>query len=292
MGMRFRKSIKIAPGVRVNVGKKSAGISVGGKYGGVSVNSKTGARARVSAPGTGLSYSSKIGSSTHSSSHMRCDSAYSESQTSTTDIPTSDHLRDQVKQLQNSLKIVTIAYPVLAVAFLLLGFIVPICFLPAAIFIYLRIRLVKKYKAEIPQLLEQAEQLDLVYDDLIVIEQAEQNLDKTKSAAIFFLNYDKIVEHSIDVLHKAPALSAYQSADDCQQAICNLFDQKLSEILKSDFERTYKHLFELKTQKGIDTSIEKFQAPYTQNLEKMTVDRQAEYASYVETLHGIQLAGN
>lgn len=47
MGLRFRRSIKVAPGVRVNVGKKSVGVSVGGKYGGVSVNSKTGTRARV-----------------------------------------------------------------------------------------------------------------------------------------------------------------------------------------------------------------------------------------------------
>ena len=62
MGFRFRKSIKVAPGVKLNVGKKSVGVSVGGKYGGVSVNSKTGTRARVSAPGTGLSYTSKIGS--------------------------------------------------------------------------------------------------------------------------------------------------------------------------------------------------------------------------------------
>lgn len=61
MGMRFRKSIKIAPGVKLNLGKKSAGISIGGKHGGVSFNSRTGARARVSAPGTGLSYSTKIG---------------------------------------------------------------------------------------------------------------------------------------------------------------------------------------------------------------------------------------
>lgn len=63
MGLRYRKSISLAPGVKLNVGKKSAGISVGGKYGGVSVNSRTGARARVSAPGTGVSYSTKIGSS-------------------------------------------------------------------------------------------------------------------------------------------------------------------------------------------------------------------------------------
>lgn len=66
MGLRFRRSIKVAPGVRVNVGKKSVGVSVGGKYGGVSVNSKTGTRARVSAPGTGISYSAKIDTKTKS----------------------------------------------------------------------------------------------------------------------------------------------------------------------------------------------------------------------------------
>lgn len=62
MGLQFRKSFKIAPGIKVNLGKKSAGISVGNKYGGFSFNSKTGARVRVSAPGTGLSYSSNLGS--------------------------------------------------------------------------------------------------------------------------------------------------------------------------------------------------------------------------------------
>lgn len=61
MGFRFRKSFKIAPGVKFNVGKKSVGVSIGGKRAGVSFNSRTGARARVSAPGTGLSYSTKLG---------------------------------------------------------------------------------------------------------------------------------------------------------------------------------------------------------------------------------------
>ena len=61
MALRFRKSFKIAPGVKFNVGKKSAGISIGNKFGGVSFNTKTGARARASAPGTGVSYTSKIG---------------------------------------------------------------------------------------------------------------------------------------------------------------------------------------------------------------------------------------
>ena len=63
MGLRFRKSFKIAPGVRVNVGKKSVGISAGVKGARVSVNSSGRKTTTVGLPGTGLSYSKseKIG---------------------------------------------------------------------------------------------------------------------------------------------------------------------------------------------------------------------------------------
>lgn len=67
MGFRFRKSFKIAPGVKINLGKKSVGMSIGGKHGGVSFNSKSGSRVRASIPGTGLSYSTKLSSDKRSS---------------------------------------------------------------------------------------------------------------------------------------------------------------------------------------------------------------------------------
>ena len=56
MGTRFRKSKQLIPGVKLNVGKKSVGVSIGGKLAGVSVNTKGDVTKRVSAPGTGLSY--------------------------------------------------------------------------------------------------------------------------------------------------------------------------------------------------------------------------------------------
>lgn len=62
MGIRFRKGITIFPGLKLTIGKKSFGISTGGKIFGLSFNSKTGSRARTSIPGTGLSYSRKLGS--------------------------------------------------------------------------------------------------------------------------------------------------------------------------------------------------------------------------------------
>ena len=61
MGIRFRKSFKVAPGVRLNVGKKSSSISFGGKGFSTSV-STSGRRTRtVSIPGTGISHTSTSG---------------------------------------------------------------------------------------------------------------------------------------------------------------------------------------------------------------------------------------
>lgn len=60
MGFRIRKSVKFGKGVKLNFGKKSAGVSFGGRCGGVSINSRTGTTARASFPGTGISYSTKL----------------------------------------------------------------------------------------------------------------------------------------------------------------------------------------------------------------------------------------
>lgn len=56
MGLRFRKSVRICKGVRLNFNKNSFGISVGGKGYGYTVNSKGRRTAHVGIPGTGLSY--------------------------------------------------------------------------------------------------------------------------------------------------------------------------------------------------------------------------------------------
>ena len=59
MPTRFRKSLKIAPGVRLNVGKKSGSISVGKR--GASMNfGKRGVYGNIGIPGSGLSYRSKL----------------------------------------------------------------------------------------------------------------------------------------------------------------------------------------------------------------------------------------
>ncbi|MBA1195220.1 DUF4236 domain-containing protein [Pseudomonas entomophila] len=56
MALRFRKSFKIAPGVRINLSKSGVSTSVGGK--GFTTNlSKRGTRVTAGIPGSGLSAS-------------------------------------------------------------------------------------------------------------------------------------------------------------------------------------------------------------------------------------------
>lgn len=56
MGFRFRKSFKIAPGVKFNINKKSVGLTFGKKGAHFTINSKGKRTTSVGIPGTGLSY--------------------------------------------------------------------------------------------------------------------------------------------------------------------------------------------------------------------------------------------
>ena len=57
--LRFRRSFKIAPGVRVNVGRRGVGVSAGVRGARVSVNSRGTKTTSVGIPGTGLAYSDR-----------------------------------------------------------------------------------------------------------------------------------------------------------------------------------------------------------------------------------------
>lgn len=60
MPFKFRKSFKIAPGIKVNLSKSGLSTTLGKK--GASVNlGKKGVRTTVGIPGTGISHTSKIG---------------------------------------------------------------------------------------------------------------------------------------------------------------------------------------------------------------------------------------
>lgn len=56
MGTRFRKSVKIAPGVRATIGKKGASVSVGTKGARHTISTTGRKTTTVGIPGTGVSY--------------------------------------------------------------------------------------------------------------------------------------------------------------------------------------------------------------------------------------------
>ncbi|HLQ13108.1 MAG TPA: DUF4236 domain-containing protein [Steroidobacteraceae bacterium] len=53
---RSRRSIRLLPGIRLNLGKRSTSISVGGRGAHVTFGGPRGTRTTVGLPGTGLSY--------------------------------------------------------------------------------------------------------------------------------------------------------------------------------------------------------------------------------------------
>ena len=61
MGLRFRKSIKVAPGVKLNLNKKSASVTVGTKGTHYTVNTNGKKTTSAGIPGTGISYVSTTG---------------------------------------------------------------------------------------------------------------------------------------------------------------------------------------------------------------------------------------
>lgn len=59
MGFRFRRSISIAPGIRITANKNSIGISAGPKGAHVSINTKGQTSKSIGIPGTGISYNER-----------------------------------------------------------------------------------------------------------------------------------------------------------------------------------------------------------------------------------------
>jgi hypothetical protein len=59
MGFRFRRSIRLLPGVRLNFSRSGVSTSLGVRGASVTVG-RRGVRANVGLPGTGISYSTRL----------------------------------------------------------------------------------------------------------------------------------------------------------------------------------------------------------------------------------------
>jgi hypothetical protein len=69
MGLRYRRSIRLAPGLRINLSKTGGSVSVGTR--GSTVNlSERGTKATMGLPGSGLSYSTLLSRSPRAGSAL------------------------------------------------------------------------------------------------------------------------------------------------------------------------------------------------------------------------------
>ena len=71
MGIRFRRSVKILPGVRLNLNKNSTSVTFGGKGAKYTVSSTGRKTASIGIPGTGVSYVTSTGGTTKGQARPR-----------------------------------------------------------------------------------------------------------------------------------------------------------------------------------------------------------------------------
>lgn len=78
MGFRFRRSIKIVPGIRFNINKESTSITMGTRGVHHTINSSGSKTTSVGLPGSGLSYTTRTGSKSSKSSSSTATTSLSE----------------------------------------------------------------------------------------------------------------------------------------------------------------------------------------------------------------------
>ncbi|WP_409270109.1 DUF4236 domain-containing protein [Neobacillus sp. SCS-31] len=107
MGLRFRKSFKIAPGVRMTVGKTGVGVSVGGRGLRYSVHSSGRRTSTAGIPGSGLSYSSSSGGRAYKSEAYRRRSELARLERESRKLQEQEYARLQVELIENKLAMLT-----------------------------------------------------------------------------------------------------------------------------------------------------------------------------------------
>lgn len=108
MGLRFRKSFKIAPGLRVNLTKTGIGLSAGGKGIRYSVHSSGRRTKTVGIPGTGLYYTeTSLGKRNYNSSAYQRRNELASQQQDAEKLEKLEQNRLEVELFENQIKLLT-----------------------------------------------------------------------------------------------------------------------------------------------------------------------------------------
>ncbi|MFQ8927274.1 MAG: DUF4236 domain-containing protein [Evtepia gabavorous] len=285
MGLRFRKSIKIAPGVKMNIGKKSVGISVGTKGARMSINSSGRRTTSIGVPGTGLSYVKSSGGGA-----SKKGSEYS----SFSDEPEEENVNYDpsfYRQKARNVKINSITFRitliVLAVLFLILGLAFPVCFVLCALCIVGFVRLNKKWKEIYEEATKEAEVYEAVHEEMKEIDRLQKEINEADSLPEVFFLYEQM-EPVVEAIRVKTSAINPEIGWDTRKILSDAFEGKVDDLMEEEYRSEFKSIGKLKTQKGIDGHIQRFQAIFEGNMEKLTDAQKAKLNGYRANLERIK----
>ncbi|ERT60770.1 DUF4236 domain-containing protein [Megasphaera vaginalis (ex Srinivasan et al. 2021)] len=281
MGFRFKRSIKILPGIRINFNKNSHSISIGPR-GAKTTFSKNGVRKTIGLPGSGLSYTTYTaykGKKTNANQSLSPASTLSSINTK---VPQSRSLMLSYVLLVFGLHYFYLRKPLFGLLFLIT---VGGCGFWLIIDIFRLPRLVKKCNQEISILQKKAE-LNLQYNeiqrDLDILQESSKILVESTDISTIDSRYGTMIQavnRLEQPLETMSELEDYQSMIDLIESIAKIKNQK-TEFFNESIDRIIDKLNDklnfLKTVKARKNNINKLVNTIT-TLENMP-DESKQYA--------------
>lgn len=277
MGLRFRKSFKVAPGVNVNVGKKSAGLSVGGKGAHFSVNSSGRTTSTVGIPGTGISYSSS--SSGKSSRSKQAESVNWEEEP----VLNGDAIRAKAKKERWMVTFSCVCMWIVAATFLIFTLASPVCLIFAILFGHFARKWGKQQKAAQESYALQARLYDKIAPETEQMAEIEQKANAAASMAALVLAYEE-AEVIAKVMARKSASVSPEFAFDPKELLQESFGGKFEAFLDREYKSEVRALQKLKTRKTAEEHIERFRRVPEANREKFAEDLNDKLDEYIADL--------
>jgi len=259
MPLRFQKRKKIAPGIRVNVGKLGvSGFTFGKRGAGITVG-KRGIRANMGVPGTGLSYSTKITGG--GSSRKNGKTARSGAQQTAELSPLSGAIATAIVVLVASLFFTSFGVAIL----------IAITVGVASFFLFAKLL---KIDPEVAQAKQEAQQNAPVW-----VTQFNENakiLKTTTEPEIFFSRYDVIVELATKLADVANAgyvnLDMTMDINVFLDEAVNKKDKQIDEFITKLYGKMLKDIEKLKTSQGKTNRIDRFFASFEPHSDRMQLE--------------------
>lgn len=296
MGLRFRKSIKVAPGVRVNVGKKSVGVSVGTKGARASINSSGRRTTSVGIPGTGISYVNTYGGGKKGDKtrylRREGDIEYDieddvEEDSVNLGAFNPEGQRKKAKNAKTNSVILRIGFIIMAAMSLLLSVAYPVCFVLCALFIFGFVHVNKTWRKTYEEQDKAARIAEAIGGDINELSKMQEKANETESLIELIFIYEKMKPLVETIKEKAAPIDPSFSFDP-DEIMRESFDGKFSELIEDEYQKNLNVISNLKTRKGMDGHIQQFRSIVDSNREKFSESQNKKIDEYINDLERVK----